>query len=123
MGDTMADGDTWGAPPHASTSMPPPTPTFGTAPQSPYGDARNAIAPHGYPPNGYARPEKVLTVAYLLWACLGLLGVQHFYLGKWQRGLWYLFTFAFFGVGWCVDLFTLPLQVRRVNAERRVGLR
>lgn len=118
----MADGDTWGAPPHASTSMPPPPPTFGTAPQS-YGDARHVIAPFGYPPNGYARPEKVLAVAYLLWACLGLLGVQHFYLGKWQRGLWYLFTFAFFGVGWCVDLFTLPLQVRRVNAERRVGLR
>ncbi len=119
----MADDDTRGAPPHASTSRPPPPPVFGNAPESPYGNARYAIAPHGYPANGYPRPEKVLAVAYLLWACLGLLGVHHFYLGKWQRGLWYLFTFAFFGVGWCVDLFTLSLQVRRVNAERRVGLR
>ncbi len=119
----MADGDTSDAPPRASTFMPPPPPTFGTAPQSPYGNAGLAIGPYGYPPNGYVRPEKVLGVAYLLWALLGLLGAQHFYLGKWQRGLWYLFTFAFCGVGWCIDLFTLPSQVGRVNAERRAGLR
>jgi hypothetical protein len=26
------------------------------------------------------------------------------------------------GIGWLIDLFTLPSQTRRVNAERRVGL-
>lgn len=120
----MADGDNRGEPPHAATSStPPPALTFGSAPHPPFGPAPYGYAIHGNPTNGYVRSDKALGLAYLLWACLGLLGVQHFYLGKWQRGLWYLFTFGFFGIGWCVDLFTLPWQVRRVNAERRVGLR
>lgn len=74
-------------------------------------------------PGVYMRPEKSLGVAYLLGLFLGVLGVHHFYLGKVGRGLWYLFTFAFFTIGLWVDLFTLPWQVRRINAERRAGLR
>lgn len=71
----------------------------------------------------YARPGKSLGVAYLLWFFLGFLGVHHFYLGKWQRGLWYLVTFGLLLIGLFVDLFTLPSQVKLENAERRAGLR
>ena len=71
----------------------------------------------------YVRPGKSVGVAYLLWFFLGFLGVHHFYLGKWQRGLWYLFTFGLLFIGLFVDLCTLPWQVKRVNAERRAGLR
>lgn len=138
----MTDGQNWGVPPQMPTSStPPPTPTFGTAPPPSAGPPpfpasavscqysyvapvqEMWVGPHLTYSGGYARPDKSLGIAYLLWLFLGLFGIHHFYLGKWQRGLWYVFTFAFFGIGWCVDMFTLPWQVERVNAERRAGLR
>jgi TM2 domain-containing membrane protein YozV len=82
--------------------------------------------PQQYPalnPSGYLRPEKSLGVAYLLWFFLGFLGVHHFYLGKVGRGVGYLLTFGWFMIGLFVDLFTLPAQVKRINYERKVGLR
>jgi TM2 domain-containing membrane protein YozV len=69
------------------------------------------------------RPEKSVGVAYLLWFFLGFLGVHHFYLGKVGRGVGYLLTFGWFMIGLFVDLFTLPSQVKRINFERKVGLR
>ncbi|MGE0171033.1 TM2 domain-containing protein [Nocardioides sp.] len=74
-------------------------------------------------PGAYARPDKSLGVAYVLWLFLGFFGVHHFYLGKVGRGIGYLLTFGWFMIGLLVDLFTLPSQVHRVNAERRMGLR
>jgi TM2 domain-containing membrane protein YozV len=74
-------------------------------------------------PGIYVRPDKSLGVAYVLWFFLGFFGVHHFYLGKVGRGIGYLLTFGWFMIGLLVDLFTLPSQVQRVNAERRVGLR
>ncbi|BCJ29690.1 TM2 domain-containing protein [Actinocatenispora sera] len=66
--------------------------------------------------------DRSLGLAYVLWFFLGLLGIHQFYLGKIGRGVLYLLTGGVLGIGWLIDLFTLPAQTRRVNAERRVGL-
>jgi len=54
---------------------------------------------------------------------LGWFGAHHFYLGQSGRGVGYLLTCAWLTVGWWVDLFTLPSQVKRINFGRRAGLR
>ena len=63
--------------------------------------------------------ERELWVAYLLWFLLGLVGVHKFYLGKMGMGILYLFTGGIFLIGWIIDLFTLPSQVRAYNDEVR----
>ena len=68
-------------------------------------------------------PPKSVGVAYVLWFFFGLLGIHHFYLGKTGRGLLWLFTGALLTVGLWIDLFTLPAQVRQVNAQRAAGIR
>ncbi|GHU48058.1 hypothetical protein FACS1894200_04410 [Spirochaetia bacterium] len=55
--------------------------------------------------------------AYLLWFFLGFWGVHKFYLGKIGLGIAYIFTGAFLGIGWLVDLFTLGNQVDLVNFQ------
>ena len=107
-------------PPIPRAPMPPPTPGTGASSRYP----PEASAPHQPNYGGpYVATQKSLAVAYLLWLFLGFLGVHHFYLGKIGRGVGYLLTFAWFMIGWFVDLFTLPAQVKRVNYERRSGLR
>jgi len=59
--------------------------------------------------------NKSTGVAYALWFVFGLIGGHQFYLGHVGRGLFYLFTLGGFLIGWMIDLFTLPDQVRRVN--------
>ena len=63
--------------------------------------------------------ERELWVAYLLWFLLGPVGVHKFYLGKIGMGILYLFTGGIFLIGWIIDLFTLPAQVRAYNDEVR----
>jgi RND superfamily putative drug exporter len=58
------------------------------------------------------RSPKSVGIAYLWWFFFGLFGVHHFYLGKTNRGLLYLCTGGICGLGWLIDLFTLPRQVR-----------
>jgi hypothetical protein len=58
---------------------------------------------------------KSLLLAYLLWFVGGPLGLHKFYLGRPGIGLLYFFTFGLFMIGWVVDLFTLPYQVRVAN--------
>jgi hypothetical protein len=66
--------------------------------------------------------EKDLGFAYLWWFLLGLCGAHKFYLGKVGWGFLYFFTGGLFFVGWLIDLFTLPDQVRRHNeAVRGMG--
>ncbi len=106
-------------PPPPLSAMPPPVPGTGASSQ------------HQYPPppvgrtkqEYYPPADKSVGVAYLLCLFFGWFGVHQFYLGKVGRGLGYLLTFAWFTVGWWVDLFTLPAQVKRVNLDRRMGLR
>jgi hypothetical protein len=58
---------------------------------------------------------KSLLFTYLLWLIGGLLGVHKFYLGRPVVGLIYLFTGGLFFIGWIIDFFTLPRQVRIAN--------
>jgi len=62
---------------------------------------------------------KSTTVAYvLLLSGLGFLGVHQFYIGKIGRGIGYLLTGGWMGIGLFIDLFTLGSQVRTANAIR-----
>ena len=58
------------------------------------------------------------TVAYVLLLALGFFGVHQFYIGKIGRGIGYLLTGGWMGVGLLIDLFTLGSQVRTANAIR-----
>ncbi len=58
---------------------------------------------------------KELVVAYLLWFFLGVLGGHKFYLGRTGMGVFYLLTAGGLWIGWFIDLFTLPRQVREAN--------
>lgn len=61
---------------------------------------------------------KSTTVAYVLLLALGLFGVHQFYIGKIGRGIGYLLTGGWMGIGLLIDLFTLGSQVRTANAIR-----
>lgn len=69
-------------------------------------------------------PRKEIGIAYalMLFSLAGVCGVQHFYLGKIGRGLLWLLTFGLLGIGLLVDIFTLPQQVKNINARRAVGI-
>jgi hypothetical protein len=58
---------------------------------------------------------KSLLLTYLLWLVGGLLGMHKFYLGRPFVGLLYFFTGGLFLIGWVIDFFTLPRQVRVAN--------
>ena len=65
--------------------------------------------------------ERETWVAYLLWFFFGLLGVHKFYLGKMGWGIVYLLTGGLFFIGWIVDLFLIPSQVRQYNEQLRAA--
>ncbi|MBR1738449.1 MAG: TM2 domain-containing protein [Firmicutes bacterium] len=43
-------------------------------------------------------------VALLLCIFLGFIGIHHFYVGRIVKGILYLFTGGFLGIGWIIDL-------------------
>lgn len=53
----------------------------------------------------------------------GVAGLQYFYIGKIAKGVAYLLTAGWLGIGTLVSLFTINDEVRRTNEERRHGLR
>ncbi|WP_200809851.1 TM2 domain-containing protein [Demequina sp. NBRC 110054] len=68
-------------------------------------------------------PMKDTFITYILWFFLGVFGVHQFYMGKIGRGILYLLTAGVFGIMVIWDLFTIPAQVRQVNAQRAAGIR
>lgn len=55
--------------------------------------------------------------AYLLWfaSIFGILGFHQFYLGNASRGITYIFTVGWLGVGAVIDMITMSGQVRKAN--------
>ncbi|MFE5339965.1 TM2 domain-containing protein [Isoptericola sp. NPDC056578] len=106
-----------------SSALPPPVPGTGASGQYPYQAAAPVQPDHPVSQGQLARPDKSIAVTYVLWFFLGVFGVHHFYLGKIGRGVGYVFTVGLFLVGWFIDLFTLPAQVRQINTMRQAGLR
>jgi TM2 domain-containing membrane protein YozV len=67
--------------------------------------------------------EREVWVTYLLWFFFGIIGVHKFYLNRFGWGILYIFTGGLFFIGWLIDLFTIPMQVRRYNEEVRAATR
>ena len=61
--------------------------------------------------------KREVWVVYALWFFLGVLGVHKFYLNKFGMGILYIFTGGLLLIGWLVDLFTIPAQVRKFNEQ------
>ena len=121
----MIDGSNETVPPNLPQpppppSMPPPVPGTGSSSRLPY---RATVPVRAVNAGVYPAADKSVGVAYLLWLFLGVFGVHHFYLGKVGRGIGYLLTCAWLTIGLWIDLFTLPAQVKSVNAQRRAGFR
>lgn len=60
--------------------------------------------------------------AYLLWfiSIFGVLGFQHFYMGKIGKGILWLLTGGVFGLGAVIDLFTLGSAVDNHNTKEEL---
>jgi TM2 domain-containing membrane protein YozV len=72
-----------------------------------------------YPPRDFVRrPPRETGIAYLLWFFLGAFGAHQFYMGKTGRAISYLLTLGWLTIGLWIDLFTIPGQIRKVNAKR-----
>ena len=65
----------------------------------------------------YLLPDhhRSVLVAYLLWLFWGFFGAHKLYVGKPLVALLYFFTWGLLGMGWLIDLFTLPGQVAWCN--------
>jgi len=61
--------------------------------------------------------QREVWVTYLLWFFFGIIGVHKFYLNKFGMGILYILTGGIFLIGWLIDLFTIPSQVRHYNEE------
>lgn len=55
------------------------------------------------------------SVAWILLAFLGLLGLHRFYLRKWITAILFLVTAGLFGLGYLYDLCTLNSQISEAN--------
>jgi TM2 domain-containing membrane protein YozV len=69
-----------------------------------------------------SRKEIGVAYALMLFSLIGVCGIQHFYMGKVGRGFLWLITFGLLGIGLLIDLFTLPQQIKNINARRSVGI-
>ena len=69
-----------------------------------------------------APKETGIAYALMLFTLIGVCGIQHFYMGKIGRGVLWLLTGGLLGVGIVIDLFTLPSQVKTINARRAAGI-
>lgn len=65
---------------------------------------------------------KSKSIAYLLWffGGLGILGLQHLYLGKYLKFVIWLLTLGVFGIGALIDLFTLGSEVESINTKQEL---
>lgn len=55
------------------------------------------------------KSDKSRTVAFLLCVFLGAVGAHQFYVGRFGRGVLYMLTLGFLGVGCLIDLVSILL--------------
>ena len=70
--------------------------------------SRNAASRYSNGPIDYS-------VAWILLAFLGYLGIHRFYMGKILTGILWLLTAGLFGIGWLYDFCTLNGQINGRN--------
>ena len=63
----------------------------------------------------YDKIRKGVLATYLLWFFFGFIGLHKFYVRKTGIGVLYIFTGGLFVIGWIIDIFIIPMQVREVN--------
>lgn len=51
--------------------------------------------------------DKRKKTALILCIFLGFFGAHYFYVGRWGKGLLYLFTGGLFFIGWLTDIFVI----------------
>ena len=54
--------------------------------------------------------DKSKSAALLLCFFSGIFGIHLFYVGRWKKGLLYLFTGGLIGIGWLIDIFTIGIN-------------
>jgi len=61
-------------------------------------------------------------VYFLLWVLgfFGIFGFHHFYLGKIGKGILWIITLGFFGLGSLIDLFTIGNAVDNYNTKKEL---
>lgn len=59
--------------------------------------------------------DKSKKTALILCIFLGPIGAHYFYVGRWGKGLLYLFTGGLFVIGWITDIFSILLGKFRDN--------
>ena len=69
------------------------------------------------------REKKKLSEVYLfaLFPLTGILGVHHFLLDRPINGIFYTLTFGGFFIGYFIDLFRMPVLVKRYNNQVEFG--
>ena len=98
-----------------TTTVAPPSIPVGNTQQVPAEPQRRPAIYVNASGNPLGTEERNLVMAYILCVCFGYIGAHRFYLGHNGMGILYFLTFGFFGLGWFVDLFTLPDLVHRRN--------
>ena len=135
-GETAPHPTSQASPPPTSTSQGAAPPPGWPQPQQPgYRLPAGAPVPPPYPggpvspwqtlyPAGTTPPREYgLALGLSAVGFLGVAGLQYFYIGKIGKGVVYLLTAGWFGIGTLVSMFTIGDEVVRTNDERRRGLR
>ena len=66
--------------------------------------------------------QKGLLLTYVIWFLGGwCLGLHKFYLGKVGWGIVYILTGGLLLIGWVIDAFAIPAQVRNYNQGLKSG--
>jgi len=85
-------------------------------PQQQYATSQPTVITTG---GGGGGPDVIL--AYVLWLCLGWLGVHHLYMGR-GVGIWLVSLFSLQGLGfwWIADLFLIPGSCSKVRGNQTI---